>query len=178
MKGLNLKNQFLLPNFLCPWVCSEFIHKFGYVDLDNVIKRSIQKYNLSIDDVSKLSKIEHTQDDYLQKSNNDYGTWLHNTDWKVLPTISFVDVYPRVLACKDHNGRFNQIHIHCCRWITKINSSVSNQFFTLLLNPEPRSTRNFDIILLSIQWYNNVVHGKVQILSMYQVLEILITVLF
>ena len=100
-------DQFLLPNFLCPWVCSEFIHKFGYVDLDNVIKRSIQKYNLSIDDVSKLSKIEHTQDDYLQKSNNDYGTWLHNTDWKVLPTISFVDVYPRVLACKDHNGRFN-----------------------------------------------------------------------
>ena len=28
-------NQFLLPNVLCPWVCSEFIHKVGYIDLDN-----------------------------------------------------------------------------------------------------------------------------------------------
>ena len=30
-------NQFLLPNLLCPWVCSEFIHKVGYVNLDTVI---------------------------------------------------------------------------------------------------------------------------------------------
>ena len=44
-------NQFLLPNVLCPWVCSEFIHKFGYDDLDTFIQRFIQKYNLSIVDV-------------------------------------------------------------------------------------------------------------------------------
>ena len=36
-------NQFLLPNVLCPWGCSEFIHKVGYVDLDTVIQRFIQK---------------------------------------------------------------------------------------------------------------------------------------
>ena len=44
-------NQFLLPNVLCPWGCSEFIHKVGYVDLDTVIQLFIQKYNLSIVDV-------------------------------------------------------------------------------------------------------------------------------
>ena len=48
-------NQFLLPNVLCPWVCSEFIHKVGYIDLYTVIQRFIQKCNLSIIDVSKLS---------------------------------------------------------------------------------------------------------------------------
>ena len=46
-------NQFLLPNFICPWGCSEFIHRFGYIFMDTVIKRFIQKCNLSIVDVSK-----------------------------------------------------------------------------------------------------------------------------
>ena len=84
-------NQFLLPNVLCTWGCSDFIHKVGYVDLDTLIQQFIQKYNLSIVDVSKLSKIEHTRDDYLWESNNDYDMWLQNPDWEVLPTISFVN---------------------------------------------------------------------------------------
>ena len=46
-------NRFLLPNVLCPWECSEFIHKVGYVDLDTVIQRFIKKSNISIVDVSK-----------------------------------------------------------------------------------------------------------------------------
>ena len=44
-------NQFLLQNILYPWGCSEFINKFGYVDLDTVIQQYIQKCNLSIFDV-------------------------------------------------------------------------------------------------------------------------------
>ena len=31
-------NQFILPNFLCTWGFSEFIHKVVYVDLDTVIQ--------------------------------------------------------------------------------------------------------------------------------------------
>ena len=66
MKILNLKkisyiadicNQFILPNILCPWGCSQFIHKVGYIYLDTVIQQFIQKCNLSIVDVSKLSRI-------------------------------------------------------------------------------------------------------------------------
>ena len=33
----NVCNQFLLPNVIYPWGCSEYIHKVGYVDLDTVI---------------------------------------------------------------------------------------------------------------------------------------------
>ena len=47
--------------------------------------------------------------DYLRESNNDYDMWLHNPDWKVLPTIYFVDGYLRVLTCKYHDVRCNLI---------------------------------------------------------------------
>ena len=30
-------NQFLLPNVIYQWGCSEFIHKVGYVEIDTVI---------------------------------------------------------------------------------------------------------------------------------------------
>ena len=50
-------NQFLLPNVICLWGYSEFIHKVRYVDLDTVIQKFIQKFNLYIVDLSKLYKI-------------------------------------------------------------------------------------------------------------------------
>ena len=91
-------NKFLLPNVLCPWGCLEFNNKVGYVDLGTVIQQFIQKWNLSIVDISRWSKIEQTRDDYLRESNNYYDMWLHNPDLKLLPTIYFVDGYPCVLT--------------------------------------------------------------------------------
>ena len=61
--------------------------------------------------------------------------WLHNPDWKVSPTISFVDGYPRVLTCKDHDGLYNLIQIHCCRWRTNIPSPLSDQVFRAIGKP-------------------------------------------
>ena len=62
--------------------------------------------------------------------------WLHNPDWKILPTISFVDGYPRILTCKDHDGGFNLIHIHCCIWITNIPSPVYDQVCHAVVKPQ------------------------------------------
>ena len=59
-------NQFILPNVLCPRGWLEFIHIVGYVDLDTAIQPFIQKFNLSIVDVSNLSKTEHTCNDHLR----------------------------------------------------------------------------------------------------------------
>ena len=39
----DVRNQFILPNVLCSWGCSEFIHKVGYVDQDTFIQLFIQK---------------------------------------------------------------------------------------------------------------------------------------
>ena len=62
--------------------------------------------------------------------------WLHNTDWKVLPTIAFVDGCPCVLTCKDHDGGCNLIHIHCWIWRTTIHSPVSNQVCHAVVKPQ------------------------------------------
>ena len=57
---------FIITKCFSPWGCSEFNHKVGYVYLDTVIQGFNQKFNIFIVDVSKLSKIEHTYDDYLR----------------------------------------------------------------------------------------------------------------
>ena len=71
-------NSFLLPNVLWPWVLSEFIHKFWHADMYTVIQLSVQKFNISVVDVSTWSKIEHPHDDYLQESNNEYYMCTNN----------------------------------------------------------------------------------------------------
>ena len=91
---VDVSNPFLVLNVLCMCVCLEFIHKVVYVDLDIVIEKLIQKFNLSIFDVSKSFKIELPRDDYLQESNNEYDMWLHNAFWKYLLTIYLVNRYP------------------------------------------------------------------------------------
>ena len=101
--------------------------------MDTVIQNFIQKWNLFY--VSKLSKIEHTRNDYIWESNNDYDMWIHNPDWKVLPTISFVDGYARVLTCKDHDCGCNLIQIHCCRWRANIPSPVYDQVCHAVVKP-------------------------------------------
>ena len=74
-------------------------------------------------------------DDYFRESNNEYYMWIHNPDWKLLPTIDFLDRYPRTLTCKYRDGRFNMIHIHCCRQITNIPSPVSDQVLHAVFKP-------------------------------------------
>ena len=62
--------------------------------------------------------------------------WLHNPDWKVLPTIYFVDGYPRVLTCKYNHGGCNLIYIYCFRLRTNIPSPVSDKFFHAVVKPQ------------------------------------------
>ena len=69
--------------------------------------------------------------------------WLHNPDWKVLPTIDFVVGYPRILTCKDHDGGYNLIQIHCCRCRTNIPSHVSDQVFHAVV--KPRTVKNMKV---------------------------------
>ena len=61
--------------------------------------------------------------------------WLHNTDWKVLPTIYLVDGYLRVLTCKDNDSGCDLIYIDCCMWRTNIPSPVSDQLCHAFIKP-------------------------------------------
>ena len=112
---------------LCPWGCSEFIHHVGYLEIESVLQQFIQKCNISVIDTDKLSKVEHSRDDFVRESLEDYNMWLYNHNWKILPTIVFVNGYPRVLTCKDHNGGCNLIQVHCCRWRSNIAAPLLDQ---------------------------------------------------
>ena len=67
--------------------------------------------------------------------NNEYDMLLHNPEWKILPTIDFLDGYPRILTRKDHDGGCNFIHIYFCRWRNNIPSPVSNQICHAVVKP-------------------------------------------
>ena len=69
--------------------------------------------------------------------------WLHNPDWKVLPTISFVDGYPSVLTWKYHDGGCNLIQINCCVWISNTPSPVSDQVCHAVF--KPRTVKNMKV---------------------------------
>ena len=62
--------------------------------------------------------------------------WLHNPDWKLSPTIPFVDGYPRVLIFKDHDVGCNLIQIHCCIHRTNIPSPIPDQVFHTVVKPQ------------------------------------------
>ena len=146
--------------------------------MDTIIQKFIQNFKLSIVDVSKWSKIEHTRDDYIQEYNNDYALWLQNPDWKVILTIYFVDGYLRVLTCKYYDGWCNSIQIHFYIWRADILSPVFYQFCHAVVKPRTVNHMKFGYNYTGYQMAEQQSSWKNQILSMYQVLERLITFLF
>ena len=137
-------NRFLLPTVLCPWGCSEFLHCVGFLDIDTIMQRFIEKCDLSIVDAKKkLSKVVHTRDDFIRDSIDDYDMWLCNLNWQILPTVVFVNGYPRVLTCKDHDNGCNLIQIHCCRWRSNISAPISDQICHAVV--KPRTVKNMKV---------------------------------
>ena len=137
-------NELLIPNILCPWGCSEFLHHCGYIDIEIILQRYIEKCDLSVvDAANKLSTVTHTRDDYIHNSIYNYDMWLHNKKWKVLPTIVFVDGCPKISTCKDHNKGCRLIQIHCCRWKTNLSAPISDQLCHAVV--QPRTVKNMKI---------------------------------
>ena len=51
------------------------------------------KYDL-VDDTDESAKVEPAYDDYIHENIRDYGKWLENVSWRVIPTIVMKDVAP------------------------------------------------------------------------------------
>ena len=41
-------NSYLMPTVLCPWGCSEFLHKVGSVDIQLILQRYLKKCKIAI----------------------------------------------------------------------------------------------------------------------------------
>ena len=111
----NACNELIMPNIMCPWGCSVFIHKFGSLPIDIVLQRYIQQVELKLINHNKLPLVQWCRDDFT-RLENDNDTWLLNPLWKIRPSIAFINGIPRVLTCQDHNGGSTNRMIHTCRW--------------------------------------------------------------
>ena len=108
-------NQYLIPNVLCPFGCSEFGFKSGFISIDIVFQRYLPKCNLKLMNNSKAFKyIEYSRDDYIRREG-DYDEWILNPKWKIRPSISFKNNTPFILTCHDHDKGTKLCMIHPCR---------------------------------------------------------------
>ena len=109
-------NKYLLPTVLCPWGCSEFLHRSAFLDIDIVFQRFLPKCIIKIwNDKKKLLKVKSCRDDYI-RFYDEYDMWLLNSNWKVMPSITFVNNQgPRIMVCRDHNGGTPRLMIHPLR---------------------------------------------------------------
>lgn len=111
---ISTTNKHLMPNVLCPWGCTEYIHKCGYVSMDSVIQQFIRKSYLSMsNDHSTCTFIESAREDYLRKDSDDYECHLFNPKWTPRPSIVFVENRgPVVLTCCHHNNGTTKFYLH------------------------------------------------------------------
>ena len=109
---MDTMNKHLIPDVLCPWGCSEYIHKVGTVSLDIIIQRFLPKCILHLPNKDKVFLVESCRDDFLLR-DSEYEKWLFNPDWKVLPSVTIGDnTGPMVCTCRSHSGGTKDLYIH------------------------------------------------------------------
>jgi len=98
------------PLVRCPWGCSDYFHKCGVLSYD-VVARKIYGSAVTLmsggDQYARMScsKMEGMACDYTDVARA--PCLLGNKDWKVVPSIAFVDGMPRVLSCCNHREGSN-----------------------------------------------------------------------
>ena len=131
-------NKFLRPTIKCPWGCSEFQHKVGYLSLDIVFQRILQKCSFKMFTKSNLNlekNVVSIREDYIRE-HDDEDMLLFNPEWKILPSLAFVDGKgPMILTCNEHNGGTKLFMIHPCRWQHNLPARRPDQLCQAVIQP-------------------------------------------
>lgn len=133
-------NKFPVPTVKCPWGCSEFIHKVGYLPIDTIFQRYLQYCEIkTIQDPKYLlhKNVLSAREDYIRLDvDDDDDMWLFNPEWKIKPTIAYVeDKGPCVLTCNEHDKGTKLFMIHSCRWKHNLPSARSDQLCQAVIQP-------------------------------------------
>ena len=109
-------NKLLLPTVLCPWGCSEYIHKVGKIPFNIIIQKCLPKVQLPLTTDATFSKVKTMREDYIRDSSDTYENWLLNPLWKISPA-TMLDMQEGlvILTCNDHNKGNSKYMIHTCR---------------------------------------------------------------
>ena len=137
-------NEYLLPNILCPWGCSEYIHECTHLPFDLMCQRYLNKVNFeTINQKDLLTKFYSTRDDYIRFNVNDYDCWIFNPDWNVVPNITFLDNEqgPHICTCRNHRNGSKKFYIHPPRLPHHLPSYESDQLSHAVIRP--RTIKNF-----------------------------------
>ena len=124
-------NKYLMPTVKCPWGCSEFPHKVGYLPLDIIFQRYLQKCSLKTftkKPSEKYAKVISAREDYIHDEGDQDVLIFNPLEWSVLPSIAFIkDKGPQILTCSEHNGGTGYMYIHPCRWKHNLSSKRPDQ---------------------------------------------------
>ena len=131
-------NKHLMPIVKCPWGCSEFMHKVGYLPIDIVYQRYIQKCSIKMITKSDLNLNENiisAREDYIY-GDDTTNLILFNPESKNLPSIAFVNGRgPLVLTCAEHDNGTKERYIHTCSWQHNLSSKYPDQLCQAVVNP-------------------------------------------
>lgn len=139
-------NKYLLPVVLCPWGCTDFMHRCGYISFEAMYQRVLRKVNLNLRNIDEYIKCMSVRDDFVRSNIEDYDVLLYNTDWKVLPSICFKDNTPMFLTCRFHDGGSKKLMVHVPRWLNNLPSARSDQHAQAVIQPnciKPMQTAGF-----------------------------------
>ena len=111
-------NKYMMPNILCPWGCTEFNHKCGYIPFQLVWQRFLPKCIIDLinkGDNEKVKFVQSARDDYIRFKNN-YECWLLNPKWRIKPSL-IIDPEKGVLVltCRHHNSGTTKLMLHVPR---------------------------------------------------------------
>lgn len=105
-------NQFLYPTVMCPWGCSEYLHKVELLPLDVVFSRYLGPgAPVMRNDLKRTMHLKGLHNDYMDVSR--CILLLMNSAWRVVPCIAFDNEQgPSVLVCQNHKGGLFLDYIH------------------------------------------------------------------
>ena len=141
-------NHYFRPVVKCPWGCSEFVHKVGFLPLDLIFRRLLQKCSfkkmMTTNDSSRRNKVTDNysykvrsiREDYIRQPEDSEDMLLLNTDWMVMPSVANIPGKGFVfLTCREHDQGTNLFMIHVCRWKHNLPSLKPDQLCQVVSQP-------------------------------------------
>ena len=111
-------DEFIIPNVLCPWGCSEYIHKVGEFPIDLLIQRYTNDMNIIlIHSVERCKYFFSTREDFIRTDQYCYDNILLNPKWIVLPSMFIKPNNKGVFCatCCNHNSGTLKKYLHVPR---------------------------------------------------------------
>ena len=102
-------NKYLMPNVLCPWGCTTYLHHKGFVAFDAVIG----SYFPFVEFVGQFGKAVDVNSARRDFFSDVIQMHLFNPKWSVHPSVAYLkSIGPVFLSCQEHNGGTRSHYFH------------------------------------------------------------------